>query len=310
MDSSTGIVSLSTDIRPPRAVGPDAIVRAAAEAGARGVHFGASADLELALPIVLAASRAGLEIDSLTLPLAERPLRGDRRLPRLSAPSSEERAAAIALAEQGAGTVAGVARRLLLDFGSVTLATPPWTIERAFARRALDDDEDDRGARGLADALAERRHRRPEVMDACRWALEALVPVAERHGATLVIPVGATPWHAPSPREAGELLALFTGAPVGLAWDPGRLSVLAALGLAISDDRLKTLAERATLAVENDAVGLRVGYLPGLGERDPRLASLTPAPAAPVVLLGDPDTTDEELTRAVAAASSRVSRRA
>jgi hypothetical protein len=301
MVSSTGIVSLSTDIRPPRVVGPDAIVRAAAEAGAGGIHLGASADLELALPIVMAASRAGLEIASLTLPLAERPLRADRRLPRLGAPESDERAAAIALAERGAGMVAGLARRLLVDFGPVMLATPPWVIERAFARRALDDEEDDTGARRLADALAERRARRAEVIDACRWSLEALVRVAERQGATLVVPVGASPWDAPSPREAGELLAMFTGGPVGLAWDPGRLSVLTALGLPISDERLKTIAETAVLAVENDAVGLRAGYLPGLGEREPRLAALASPAEAPAVIVGDRDVTDGEIRAAIAA---------
>jgi hypothetical protein len=299
MVSATGIVSLSTDIRPPRAVGPDAIVRAAAEAGARGIHLGPSADLELALPIVLGASRAGLEIESLTLPLAERPLRAERRLPRLCAPQSDERAAAIALAERGAGTVAGLARRLLLDFGPVMLATPPFAIERAFARRALDDDEDDVGARRLADALAERRARRPEVLDACRWSLEAMVRVAERQGATVVLPVGATPWDAPSPREAGELLAMFTGGPVGLAWDPGRLSVLTALGLTISEERLKAIAAAAVVAVENDAVGLRAGYLPGLGERDPRVAALAAPGETPVVIVGDRDVTDAEIRASV-----------
>jgi hypothetical protein len=59
---------------------------------------------------------------------------------------------------------------------------------------------------------------------------------------------------------------------VGLVWDPGRLSVLAALGLAISDERLTALAGAAVLALDNDAVGIRAGFLPGLGERDARVA--------------------------------------
>lgn len=302
MVSATRLVSLSTDIRPPRAVGPDAIVRAAAEAGVGGIHLGPSADLEIAPPIVVAASRVGLAIDSITLPLPDRPLRTDRRLPRLAAPAGDERAAAIALAERGAAAVAGVARWWLLDFGPVTLATPAAIVDRAFARRALDaDEEDDVGARGLAAAREERRQRRGEVMDACRWAVEALVRIAERLGATVVLPVGATPWEAPSPREAGELQTLFAGAPVALAWDPGRLSVLAALGLPISDERLRALAEGAPLALENDAVGLRAGYLPGLGERDPRLAALAPPAAAAIVIAGDRDVTDAEIRAAVAA---------
>ena len=117
-----------------------------------------------------------------------------------------------------------------------------------------------------------------------------------------MLPVGATPWDAPSPREAGELLAVYAGAPLGPAWDPGRLSVLRALGLPISDERLRALAAAAVLVVDNDAVGLRAGFLPGLGERDPRLATMAVAASAPVVVTGTPDATDAEVSAALAAA--------
>ena len=111
---------------------------------------------------------------------------------------------------------------------------------------------------------------------------------AERAGLTLALPVAVTPWQVPSPREAGELAEAFTGAPVGLVWDPGRLSVLAALGLAISDERLRALAGAAVLALDNDAVGIRAGFLPGLGERDARVAALAPGASAPHIVTGRP----------------------
>jgi hypothetical protein len=274
------------------------VLRLAAEVGARAVHAGGGVDLALVEPLARAAARIGIEIASATLPLPERPLPAARRLPRLGALAADERAAAIALAERGLGAVGGSARRLLLDFGPVTLGTRATAVTRAFARRAL--DEDDPGATALSAALEERRARGPAVVDACRWVLERLLRVAERLGATLVLPVGATPWDAPSPREAGTLAALFAGAPLACAWDPGRLSVLAALGLPISDERLRALAAGAPLALENDAVGLAAGYLPGLGERDPRVAALAPPASAAVVIVGAPDATGAEVTTAIA----------
>ena len=104
----------------------------------------------------------------------------------------------------------------------------------------------------------------------------------------------------PSPREAREFLDAFAGAPLGLVWDPGRLSVLATLGLAISDDRLRALAEAAVLAIENDAVGIDAGYLPGLGERDERVAALAPPASVPRIVTGAADATDAEIAAAFA----------
>jgi hypothetical protein len=292
------MIALATDLRPPRAVGPDAIVRLAAEAGSNGIHLGSGCTLAELPPLVAAATRAGLEIASLVLPLPERPLGAGRRLPRLGAPEADERGAAIALVERGLAPVAGRARHVLLDFGPVGLAASAAAVWRAFSRRAL--DEDDPGAASLEAAVAERRARGAGLVDACRWAIEALLRGAESLGATLVLPVAATPWDAPSPREARELAALFTGAPLGLAWDPGRLSVLCALGLPISDDSLQALAASAVLAIESDAVGLSAGYLPGLGERDPRIAALAPPESTSMVIQGPPDSTDEEVAAALA----------
>ncbi len=297
------MVVLSTELRPPRAVGPDRIVRLAAETGAGGLALGADGDLETisAGSLVGSAIRLGLEVPVLALPLPERPLPRGRRLPRLGAPAADERTAAIALAERGleVGASFGV-RAVLVDFGPVALAASAGDYARAFARREV--DEEDPGGKLLADALAERRSRGAEISDACRWALERLLGVAGRRGVAVALVLGVAPWQAPSPREAGDLVATFGGAALGVAWDPGRLSALSAHGLPIGDDRLAALAAAAIVAIENDAVGLDAGYLPGLGERDPRLAGHVPPAGVPRIVTGGPDSTDVEVAAAVASA--------
>jgi hypothetical protein len=294
------MVFLATDVRPPRGGDGDVLVRLASETGAAGIHLARGVDLSVMVALATSALRAGLAVASVALPFPERPLTLGRRLPRLAAASRDEREAAVALTGRGIGAAIGVGARLaVLDFGGVSLATPAADVARAYARREL--DEGDPGARLFAAAIDERRARSVEVMDACRWALESLVRIAEPVGATLVLPVGATPWDAPSPREATMLRSAFAGAPIGLAWDPGRLSVLRWLGLPLSDERLRELASSAALAIENDAVGVAAGYLPGLGERESGVAALTPSAATPVVIEGTPDATDDEVAAAVTA---------
>jgi hypothetical protein len=294
------MVFLSSDLRPPRGATDDRLLRLAAETGAAGVHVGAGCDLSIVPALTAAAARLGLESRTMALPLADGPLPRGRRLPRLAAPAADEREAAVALAIAGLqmGAASGV-RLALLDFGPVALATREADLVRAFARRELGPDE--AGEAIASAAIGERRARAGAILDACGFALDRLARVAERLAATLMLPVAATPWLAPSPREAGLLLDRFVGAPLGVVWDPGRLSVLAALELAISDERLAALAATAVLALENDAVGMQAGYLPGLGERDPRVAALKPPPSAPRIVTGGPDATDTEVAAAVAA---------
>src|SRR5262249_36060911 len=154
--------------------------------------------------------------------LPERPLGSGRRLPRLAAHARDEREAAIALARQGLEAAAPVgARFALLDFGEVTLAGRAADLARAFARAEMGDGGG--GARLRAGARAGRGARGEERGDACRWALERLLRAAERVGVTLVLPVAATPWQVPSPREARGMVDAFAGAPLGLCWDPARL---------------------------------------------------------------------------------------
>jgi hypothetical protein len=293
------MVVLATEIRPPQADGGERLTRLAAETGAAGIHLGAGCDLELVAggPLVRSALRLGLEVPSLTLPMAERRLATGKRLPRLVAPDRDERGAAIALAERGlslgSSFGAGIA---LLDFGGVSLAATFGEVAEAFARRAL--AADDPGGLRLADALAERRARGPEILDASRWSLERLVGAAERAGMRLSLQLGVTPWQAPSPREASELHATF-GAALGIVWDPARLAVLSALELTIADDRCKALAAGASVLLDNDAVGLLPGYLPGLGEREARFATLSPPDTALRIVTGGADSTDSEVAAAL-----------
>jgi hypothetical protein len=290
---------LATELRPPRADGGERITRLGAETGAAGIHLGADCDLETVAtaPLVGSGLRLGLTFPSLTLPLAERALPAGRRLPRLGAVARDEREAATGLAERGlelAGSFG--AARALLDFGAVALAADQARFAQAFARREV--AAGDPGADLFAAAVAERRARSPEILDACHFAIERLLRAADRAGVRLAALIGVTPWQSPSPRELGTLRETF-GASLGVAWDPARLSVLAALELPVADDRLRALAAAAIVIVDNDAVGLGCGYLPGLGEREARLAAFAPADSTPRVVTGGPDCTDAEIAAAM-----------
>jgi len=291
---------LATDLRPPRADGGEQITRLAAETGAAGIHLGGGCDLEIltGAPLVGTALRLGLEIPTVALPLAERILPAGRRLPRLAALARDEREAAIALAAHGIAAAGSFGAQIaVVDFGPVALTADAAAFALAFARRAVASD--DPGGELLAAALAERRALAPEILDACQWAFERLLRVADRAGLRLAVQVGVTPWQSLSPREAGSLRETF-GAALGVAWDPGRLSLLATLELPIGDDRLKSLAAAAAVVMENDAVGVEVGYLPGLGERAERLAAFSPPASALRVVTGHPGSTDAEVATALA----------
>jgi len=294
---------LATDLRPPRADGGERITRLAAETGAAGLHLGGGCDLEILgrSPLVASALRLGLEIPSVALPLAERVLPAGRRLPRLAAPARDEREAAISLAARGLSAAGSFGARIaVVDFGPVALTADVTAFARAFARRAIGPDEP--GGVLLANALGERRARAPEILDACQWAVERLLRAADGAGLRLAVQIGVTPWQSVSPREADLLREIFGGS-LGVAWDPGRLSLLATLELPVGDDRLKSLAAAAVVVIENDAVGVEAGYLPGLGERTARLAAFSPAASLPRVVTGYPGATDAEVAAAIAVLS-------
>ena len=304
------MILCGSSLRPPAERGVDPIVRLCSEAGFAGIGIGRGCVLPQASELLAAALRAGLSPGVLAAPLGERALGPGKRLPRLGAEAPDERAAAIALGRRCLELAGGVGMTVVaLDFGPVALAAPLAAAARLFARRELgeqDDDADDVDDGPLGPALRERRGRGRALSDACRWSLEGLSPDAERRGITLALELGPTPWTVPSPREALELLALFGGAAIGVAFDPGKLMAMRALRLPLSDGRIGALRAAAALVIENDAVGVDVGYLPGLGERDADLTKREGfAAKLPVVVVGPADTTDEEAAGAAALVRAR-----
>ena len=298
-------VLCASDLRPLHSGGIDPLVRAAGDAGATGIHIAGGivlGDLEVVIPAVL---RAGLSVPSITLPLAHRALPARKRLPALAAAEADERAAALALATEGLDAVVGAGgRTALLDFGPVTLPVPRAELAAFFARRELGAGE--AGEANLAVALASRKAFAERLSDACRWSIERLARLAESRAMALVMSVGGTPWEVPSAREALALVEAFRGAPLALCWDPGRLTAARAFGLHLPAERVAAVAAAAGAALETDAVGMAAGYLPGLGERDEALPARPELPRdAPIIVSGFPDSTDEEIARAVAAVTAR-----
>ncbi len=290
----------ATSIRPPTSVGEEAVVRLASEVGCAGLAIGDGCTLAIAATLVPRAMHAGLRVDAIAAPLLERALAPRKRMPRLSAGDRDERAAAIELTSRVCALAGSVGASLVvLDMGLMPLAARWADLLRHFRRRALLDDE--AGEATLMAALGERRATIGLALDGCRWSLDALVREAERRNLRLAVSLSGTPWGVPSPREGLELAAEFDRTRVGLVLDPARLSVLRRLGLAISSERLSALRTNAALVLENEAVGLDAGFLPGLGERDDDLAVRDGVAAETrSVLTGRPDSTDAEVAAAAA----------
>ena len=168
-----------------------------------------------------------------------------------------------------------------------------------FSRREMDEDE--RGGRVLKRALEERKARAGRVFDACRLALEPLLETAGRRGATLSLPVAASPWQVPSPREAQLLLREFQGAPLQLVLAPARRAVLKALAVGGPTERWDELGRQARVLVATDQVGLDADLLLGMGElEDGELHWPKPAQGGElaVVISGPLDSSFKEVLRA------------
>ena len=123
---------------------------------------------------------------------------------------------------------------------------------------------------------------------------------------TLALPVAATPWQVPSPREAGLLADAFAGAALGLVL--GSRDGCRCWRRWVSRSPTSGCARwrsTAVLAIENDAVGIEAGYLPGLGERDARVAALVRRSRVPRIVTGGPDATDAEVAASPARGASQ-----
>ena len=295
----------STGLRPPVSVGEEAVVRLASEAGCDGVAIADGCTLPIAATLIMRVLHAGLRVGAVAAPLPERAPAPRKRLPRLSAGDRDERAAAIELASRTCALASGVGAPLVvLDMGMLPLTVRWADLARHFRRRALAEGES--GEAALMAALGERRATVGLALDGCRWSLDALVREAERRQLRLAVSLSGTPWGVPSPREGLELTAEYDRAGVGLVLDPARLSVLRRLGLPISGERLASLRAATALVLENEAVGIDAGYLPGLGEREDDLAARDGVAAdTPSVLAGRPDSTDAEVVAAVSRSGYR-----
>ena len=199
------------------------------------------------------------------LPLAERVLPAGRRLPRLAAPARDEREAAISLAARASRPPARSAR------GSPSSTSVPWRDRRSGDVRA-GVCPPRRGVPTIPagscwrtrSANAARGRPRFWMPASGRWNACSAPPTAPDSGWPLK-------WASrPGSRSAHGRptccvrLRRRARRRVGI---PGRLSLLSTLELPVADDRLKSLAAAAAVVIENDAVGVEAGYLPGLGER-------------------------------------------
>jgi len=296
------VILLGTEQRPGGDPSPEALVRAAGDAGFTGLCLGPWSTREQLLELVAAGAAGGLAVPVAAAPLLEAfPLPPGKRLPNLAAESDpEERLAAVELfgASLKAAVPLGVSL-FTVNLGDVVLGIQPAEVARRFKRRELDEDEP--GARALAAALAERRARSPRILDACRFALDRMVALAERANATIALELSGGPWGTPTPREAATLLDEYREAPLGVVWDDARLQVLWTLGVAPVRERAEALVAATRLRRANEAVGIDVGFLPGQGDPDAQVRAALPSPSdadLPVVVSGRFTSTLDELRRA------------
>jgi len=307
------MILCGSELRPTTPQGVEALVRLASESGFAGVAIGRGCLMGDVSPLIAETLRGGFVPGVVRTPMPERVLAPSRRLPRLGAEAADERAAAIAIARQSLEMTGAAGIGLLwLDFGGVVLGSPVEAFIRHFARRQTGKNQP--GTEALPDALAERRARSARLVDACQWSLEALVAESQRSGVTLAMDLAASPWSVPSPREALELMSRFEGAGIGTVFDTGKLSVMRRLGLGMAPARLAAVRAAAVMLVENEAVGLEPGYLPGLGEPDETeddageiigVKQRANVADVPVVIVGASDSTDAEVAAAVRAVAQR-----
>lgn len=294
------MILCGTELRAPSKDGRDQVIGLAVDLGFTGLAIGGWCTRNDAIELVAAAASSGLAVPVAAAPLLERPLAPDKRLPYLASlddPEERRAAAALIATTLSAAAPLGV-RTFTLSLGDVALGVAPDRLTRWFRRGEM--DADDRGGEALQAALAERRGRSPGLLDACRSALDLVIPAAERAGTTLAIELPAGPWGLPSPREVSMLLDEYRQAPIGIVWDQARMSVLARLGAAPSPERAAQLATCARLWRANEAVGIELGYLPGQGEPANEGAAIQPQDdSTPIVVTGRRDSTIDEIRRAL-----------
>jgi hypothetical protein len=255
-------VALSTIYRPPRA-GPRETVERLEGLGAEAMA------LDPTLPEEVAEAIEGL-------PVAAVMWRGRARL---CASEKDERAVAIAAAERAvrrAGTSG--AGMCVVALGAADVRWDAANAARLFAR-------DEWSPKRI---LKERHDVAARHLDAARFALERLIPVAERESARIGVITRATLIELPDAIEAAALLSDFRGAPIGYWHDTAAAHVSNALEADEPGAWVKLEPIGATAA---DACGLRGPLAPGLGEVDFAALALMKTPL--VVIEGNG--TDDEI---------------
>jgi hypothetical protein len=294
------MIVCGTELWPPSGQGRDQAIGLCVDLGFEGLAIGGWCTRADAIELVAAAAASGLAVPVAAAPLLERPLAPGKRLPYLASfddPEERRAAAALIATTLSAAAPLGV-RTFTLSLGDIQLGVAPDSLARSFRRGEMEEDEP--GGEALVAAMAERRARSPAVLDACRAALDLVIPIAERTGTTLALELPAGPWGLPSPREVSALLDEYRQAPIGIVWDQARMSVLARLGAAPSSERAGQLAPRTGIWRANEAVGIEVGYLPGQGEPPSEAAAIRPQDdSTPVVVTGRRDSTTDEIRRAL-----------
>ncbi|MES1165193.1 MAG: hypothetical protein ABUR63_05515 [Verrucomicrobiota bacterium] len=306
---ASAVIACGSELGFVPGAGPEALVRLAGDAGFNGIALGAGCGLRDVAPLIGASLAAGLVVSAVAAPLSADPLPAGRRLPYLAAmEDSDERRAAVAAFKatlEAAGTF-GV-RLLSVSLGAVSLGVSAQRVARRFARRELDDD--DPGAASWRAAVGERRALSGMVVDACRHALDRILPDAERRDAVIALEVAGDPWGLPGPREAMILIDEYRNGPIAAVWDEARMQVLTTLGIGMSAERAAALAQVTKLWRANEAVGTEIGYLPGLG--DPGAARADTAVIArpqdaPIVITGRQDSRPREIALARALVAGRA----
>jgi len=264
-----------------------------------GLFISAAAATLQTLPQVAAAAfSSGQRLQGGSAQIPAQTLGPGKRSPYLSSDDREERLAAIKSVQETLKQLSLLgATQAVVNLGGVPVKPGRALVESRFERGELFDAE---GVGGLVEALIEKRSRLSDaLLDQACWGLERIIPMAEATGMTLSVAVAEGPWSCPSPREALFLLQEFEGAPLGLGFSTGAWSVLETLGVAGAAERLSQVVAQASAIACSDAVGLRHGFLPGLGEADFERLLQRRATQTPLIVQGGPETTKRELAHAV-----------
>lgn len=118
------------------------------------------------------------------------------------------------------------------------------------------------------DFMAVRRKRAPKAFAAVMSSLDNLVTAAEKCGVTIGVENRYHPNEIPDPKEIGEILAAFDGAPIGYWHDVGHAVVQERMGVCPQSDLLEAYGERMVGIHIHDVVGHDDHWAPGTGEVD------------------------------------------